>query len=70
MYEDEEIDICRSCDVWKSHVEELVHNQAAIAISSGEAGYYALVKAGSVSLGGQAIMHEMGIHLEGRLIKP
>ena len=42
-------------------------NQAVIALSSGEAEYYALVKAGRVSLGVQALMQEMGIHLEGAI---
>ena len=49
------------CHVWKIWST----NQAAIALSSGEAGYDALVKAGSVSLGVQALMTELGIQLEG-----
>ena len=36
-------------------------NQAAIALSSGEAEYYALVKAASVGLGVQSLAKEMGI---------
>ena len=40
-------------------------NQVVITLSSGEAENYAFVKAGSVSLGGHALMREMGIHLEG-----
>ena len=47
--------------MWKSWST----NQAVIALSSGEAEYYALVKAGSVSIGVQTLMQEMGIHLEG-----
>ena len=40
-------------------------NQAVIALSSGEAEYYALVKAGSVSLGIEALAAEMGIKFKG-----
>ena len=40
-------------------------NQAVIALSSGEAEYYALVKAGSVSLGVKAIYEDLGIVLPG-----
>ena len=36
-------------------------NQAVIALSSGESEYYALVKAGSQSLGTKAIAQDMGI---------
>ena len=43
--------------MWKSWST----NQAVIALSSGEAKYYALVKAGSIGLGAQAIAREMGI---------
>ena len=39
-------------------------NQAVIALSSGESEYYALVKAGSQSLGMQAIASDMGIEFE------
>ena len=42
-------------------------NQTAIALSSGEAEYYALVKAGSVGLGVQAIANELGIEFEGAI---
>ena len=49
--------------MWKS----CSTNQAVIALSSEEAEYYAIVKAGSVSLGVQVRMQEMGIHLEGAI---
>ena len=39
-------------------------NQAVIALSSGEPEYYALVKAGSQSLGARAIASDMGIEFE------
>ena len=39
-------------------------NQAVIALSSGESEYYALVKAGSQSLGMLAIANDMGIEFE------
>ena len=39
-------------------------SQAVIALSSGEAEYYALVKAGSVGIGVSAIMSEMGIRFD------
>ena len=38
-------------------------NQSVIALSSGEAGYYALVKAASVSIGVKTIMKDMGVEL-------
>ena len=38
-------------------------NQSVIALSSGEAEYYALVKAASVSIGVKTIMRDMGIEL-------
>ena len=47
--------------MWKSWST----NQAVIALSSGEAEYYALVKAGSVSIGVSTLMQELGICLEG-----
>ena len=47
--------------MWKSWAT----NQAVTALSSGEAEYYALVKAGSVSLGVQTLMRELGMTLEG-----
>lgn len=40
-------------------------NQEVIALSSGEAEHYALVKAGSVGLGVQAIAGQMGIQFQG-----
>jgi len=43
-------------------------NQAVIALSSGESEYYALVKAGSQSIGVKAIAHDMGIRLDGPTI--
>ena len=46
--------------MWKSSST----NQAVIALSSGEAKYYAPVNAGSVSLGAQAIANELGIQFE------
>ena len=39
-------------------------NQAVIALSSGEAEYYSLVKAGSVSLGIKALLSELGIEYD------
>ena len=39
-----------------------------IALSSGESEYYALVKAGSQSLGVKAIAQDMGIRLDGPTI--
>jgi hypothetical protein len=39
-------------------------NQAVIALSSGEAEYYALVKGGSVSLGVKAIAMDMGMEFK------
>ena len=45
--------------MWKSWST----NQAVLALSSGEAEYYALVKAASVSLGIEALMQELGINL-------
>ena len=38
-------------------------NQSVIALSSGEAEYYALVKAASVSIGVKTIMKDMGVGL-------
>ena len=38
-------------------------NQSVIALSSGEAEYYALVKAASVSIGVKTIMKDMGVEL-------
>jgi len=46
--------------MWKSWST----NQAVLAVSSGEAEYYALVKAASHSLGIQSLMRELGIHME------
>ena len=40
-------------------------NEAVIAFSSGEAGYYALVKAAGVSLGIKALSNDMGNELAG-----
>ena len=41
------------------------NNQAVVALSSGEAEYYSLVKAGSVGLGIKNLTLEMGIRFEG-----
>ena len=38
--------------------------QSVIALSSGEAEYYSMVKGGSVGLGVQAMLQEIGIKLE------
>ena len=43
-------------------------NQSAIALSSGEAEYYALVKAASVSIGVKTIMEDMGIDLSDPIV--
>ena len=37
-------------------------NQAVIALSSGEAEYYGLVKGGSMGLGSKAILEDLGVH--------
>ena len=37
--------------------------QSVIALSSGEAEYYSMVKGGSVGLGAQAMLREMGVEL-------
>ena len=42
--------------------------QASIAQSSGEAEYYALVRAASEALGMQSIMHDLGWHCKIRLL--
>ena len=39
-----------------------------IALSSGEAEYYALVKAASVSLGLKALLADLGVHVRIRLL--
>ena len=38
-------------------------NQAVIALSSGEAEYYGMVKGGSMGLGSKAILDDLGIHV-------
>ena len=51
--------------MWGGHIlKSWSINQAVIALSSGEAEYYSLLKAGSVSLGIQALASEMGIEFE------
>ena len=45
--------------MWKSWST----NQSVLALSSGEAEYYALVKAASVSIGIESLMKELGIDL-------
>ena len=39
-------------------------NQAVIALSSGEAEYYSMVKGGSIALGFQAMIKELGVDLD------
>ena len=38
-------------------------NQTVIALSSGEAEYYGMVKGGSMGLGSKAILEDLGVHL-------
>ena len=38
-------------------------SQAVIALSSGEAEYYGMVKGGSTGLGSKAILEDLGVHM-------
>ncbi len=42
-------------------------NQSVIALSSGEAEYYGLVKAASVALGAKAISEDLGVRFTGKI---
>ena len=43
--------------------------QSVIALSSGEAEYYAMVKASSVALGIQGVMRDLGVQVKGVTLK-
>ena len=51
-------------------IKDWLTNQAVIAFSSGEAEYYSLVKAGSISLGIAALASELGIEFEHPIQNP
>ena len=47
----------------KHLIKSWSNNQAVIALSSGEAEYYGMVKGGSMGLGSKAILEDVGMYL-------
>ena len=56
MPRDKKVNKWRIDEIWKPHIEDMEHHttQGVIALSSGEAEYYALVKTSSQSMGMKA----------------
>ena len=61
MQANQEIDVGWSIAVGGTPIKSWSSTQGVIALSSGEAEYYALVKGGSIGLGIQSIMQDLGV---------
>ena len=68
MFENPEINVWGGIDIPGGILKTWSSTQASIAQSSGEAEYYALVRAASEALGMQSIMHDLGWHCKIRLL--